>query len=172
MRDGAALPYGAKDTAGGKTGQSAADSPDISPPAFKIRSVSGDAAPPLAGDAVGVRGDAALPCGARGAAGWRARGFGFPLRRYCAKMGSAAMGGEAGAPGLAVWFGLGGLLCGTAGLRRALPAPAQGTSPLRIPFSSGGWGAVIGGPIGADGRRPAPLSSLPRASCADSGYTR
>ena len=115
MRDGAALPYGAKDTAGGKTGQSAADSPDISPPAFKIRSVSGDAAPPLAGDAVGVRGDAALPCGARGAAGWRARGFGFPLRRYCAKMGSAAMGGEAGAPGLAVWFGLGGLLCGGGG---------------------------------------------------------
>ena len=118
-----------KEHAGGKAGQSMTDSPDISPPAFKLRSASGGAAPPLAGDAVGVRDDAALPCGARGAAGWRARDFGFLLRRYCAKMGSAAMGVRRARLGWRFGLGWAGCFAGRRGYGGLCPHPLKGPVP-------------------------------------------
>ena len=101
----------------------------------------GDAAPPGAGDAAGVRGDAALPRWGKGRFG-EARpvlgGFLERIWRLCGHEpagGRASVGGEAYATAFSD-----GLLGHTAGLRRALPAPAQGIYPLRIPLATA-WAA-------------------------------
>ncbi len=103
----------------------------------------GDAAPPGAGDAAGVRGDAALPRWGKGRFG-EARpvlgGFLERIWRLCGHEpagGRASVGGEAYATAFSD-----GLLGHTAGLRRALPAPAQGIYPLRIPLATApdSWG--------------------------------
>ena len=128
----------------------------------------GDAAPPGAGDAAGVRGDAALPRWGKGRFGEARPVLGGFLERIWRLCGHEPAGGRASVGGEAYAFVAGllnlaagcstaflpgclggeayatafsdGLLGHTAGLRRALPAPAQGIYPLRIPLATA-WAA-------------------------------